>query len=228
MPYAVRCQVSGRPQPSARRPGLSRSRVTTAAIELVDRDGLDALTMRRLGAELGVEAMSLYHHVPSKDALLDAITEEVVAGMEIPPEDTEWEAALRALAGELRRVVLAHPRLAALVATRPLSSSAALAPVEATLAALRRGGLSDEEIVSSFWAFTSYLTGVLLSEAAAMTDARGAVAGPGQAAAAGLPAGDFPELTALGPALAALDWKREFDRGVDLLLAGLGAERGRD
>ncbi len=226
-PYAVWSQVSGPARSSPRRPGLTRQGIVAAAIELVDRGGLEALSMRRLGAELGVEAMSLYHHVADKDHLLDAMADALVAGIEPVPDDEPWDEALRLLARALRRRVLAHPRLAPLLATRPLGSASALSPIEAALAALIAAGLPADQAASAFWAITSYLAGALLSEAATLTDPRGAVAGPAPQATAALPVADFPTLAALGPRLAAADWAIEFDRGLDLILKGLGAGSGR-
>ena len=75
----------------AKRRPLSRRRVLEAAVRFADREGLEALSMRRLGAELGVEAMSLYNHVPNKDALLDGMVEVLLGELEVPPEKGDWE-----------------------------------------------------------------------------------------------------------------------------------------
>ncbi len=214
--------MSGPARSIPRRPGLTRQGVVAAAIELVDRGGLEALSVRRLGAELGGEAMSLYHHVADKDDLLDAMADALVAGIEPVPDDEPWAEALRVLARALRRRVLAHPRLAP-----PLGSASALSLIEAALAALIAAGLPADQAASAFWAITSYLAGALLSEAAAITDPRGAVAGPAPHATAALPVADFPTLAALAPRLAAADWAIEFDRDLDLILKGLGAGSGR-
>lgn len=110
--------------------GLSRERVLSAALALVDRDGLKALSMRRLGAELGVEAMSLYHHVPTKDALLDGLVELVLRHCEPPAFDGAWRSTLAAYAHSLRATLLAHPELLPLIASRPAVTPDTLRPVE--------------------------------------------------------------------------------------------------
>src|SRR5438034_1208948 len=93
---------------SPRRP-LTRQRIIRVALRIMDDDGLEAVTMRRIGRELGVEAMSLYNHVRDKEEILDAICEEVLTEFQVPHEK-EWASALRAAAGEYRRLLLAHPR----------------------------------------------------------------------------------------------------------------------
>lgn len=194
------------------------------ALRVLDRDGLDGLTMRSVGQELGVQAMSLYNHVRDKDDLLDAIAEAVLSGIAIPSLDLAWDDALLALAHELRRAVLAHPHAAPLIASRPLASPAALAPVEATLAALRRAGLEPADAVEAFWAVTSYLVGSLLSEAAARTERRPVSIGPTD-----LPRGadaELPTLAELAPLIAASDYEAEFSRGLDRLLLTISRRPG--
>jgi AcrR family transcriptional regulator len=130
-PRAAAGRRRGRP------PKLTADSIVAAAIALLDRDGAGALTMRRLGAELGVEAMSLYRHLPSREALLDAVADGLAA--EIAPDEraADWPDALRSLAGEIRAVARRHPAAFALVGVRMLGTPGALAPVEAALASLR-------------------------------------------------------------------------------------------
>jgi AcrR family transcriptional regulator len=103
----------------ADRTGLSREQVLDAALDLVDRDGVAALSMRRLGAELGVEAMTLYHYLPNKDALLDGIVERVMAQADTTLTSGPWDRALTDYARSLRATLLRHPGAALIVATRP-------------------------------------------------------------------------------------------------------------
>src|ERR1700761_1154812 len=114
------------PAPPGRRRGrpakLSRAAVVAAALALLDRDGVEALTMRRLGAELGVEAMSLYRHVPSRDALLDALADRLAPEMDAPDSGADWAEALRALAAELRAAGRRHPAAFELVGLRVLAT----------------------------------------------------------------------------------------------------------
>src|SRR5437870_5886259 len=91
------------------RPHLSRKRILRAALQVMDQEGLEAVTMRRLGRELGVEAMSLYNHVKDKEAILEGILEVVMAEFEFPEETGDWEADVRAGARAWRRLMIAHP-----------------------------------------------------------------------------------------------------------------------
>src|SRR5215217_6386785 len=101
-----------------RRP-LSRRRILEAAVRFVDREGLDALSMRKLGSELGVEAMSLYNHVPNKSALLDGMVEVLLGELEIPPEDEGWERRVKEAYRAFRRLAHEHPNVFPLLVVRP-------------------------------------------------------------------------------------------------------------
>ena len=193
---------------------LSTPKIVDAAIRLIDADGLQLLTMRRLAQELGCEAMSLYKHVADKDMLLALVIERVMDEFVPPNPRLGWRNRLRAIAAELRRLALAHPHLFPLIAVQLPTSPAALAPVDAALAALTDAGLPDDRAVGAFWALVAYVTGALLAETAAVT---GAV----QPFPFGLPAGGndaHPHVTRMSARLAASDYATEFDRGLNLLL----------
>ena len=114
----------------ARRP-LTRARILTAALRLVDREGLEALSMRRLGQALGVEAMSLYNHVPNKAAVLDGLVELLLGELEIPgPEAGDWWERIRRIAHSYRRSAHAHPHAFPLAVTRPYNTPATLRQLE--------------------------------------------------------------------------------------------------
>src|SRR5258706_5684902 len=109
------------------RVALSRERVLEAALQIVDREGLEAISMRRLGDALGVEAMSLYNHVPNKAAVLDGVFERVLAELPVlKPGRKSWRAVLKAQALALRDVLAAHPNALPLFATRPAVTEASL------------------------------------------------------------------------------------------------------
>src|SRR4029079_17183606 len=93
------------------RPSLSRERVLRAAVEIMDAEGIEAVTMRRIGRELGVEAMSLYNHVEDKAAILDGICEVVMAEFSFPPETEDWEELARAGARGWRDMLRSHPNV---------------------------------------------------------------------------------------------------------------------
>lgn len=123
------------------RAGLTRDQILDAALDLVDREGVKGLTMRRLGAALGVEAMTLYHHVPNKDALLDGLVERVFGrALPVAAGDTGWRDWLRAYAGALRATLLRHPGVLPLAASRPAVTPATLDAVERGLEVLTAAG----------------------------------------------------------------------------------------
>jgi AcrR family transcriptional regulator len=201
------------PAAHTRRP-LSPERVVAAALRLVDREGVEALSMRRLGAALRVEAMSLYKHVPDKAALVDAVIARVLAEFAQPAPAAPWDARLRHVAHEFRRIALAHPHVFPLLATRVPATPEAFAPIEAMLQALRGAGLDEAGQLAHFWAFLAWLTGALLTETAARTGAGAATLDvPGS-----LDAREFPELRRLGRALASCDFETEFAHGLALAI----------
>ncbi|HEX8804537.1 MAG TPA: TetR/AcrR family transcriptional regulator C-terminal domain-containing protein [Acidimicrobiales bacterium] len=128
--------------PPRMRAGLTRQRVLRSALDLVDREGVDALTMRRLGRELGVEAMSLYSYVESKQDLVEGVVEQVFKEMPlIRPGLGPWQQRLRIHAATYRAVLLRHPNAVRLVAGRPLITDGTMAFVESALVELRSIGL---------------------------------------------------------------------------------------
>ena len=175
--------------------------------------------MRRLGAELRVEAMSLYKHVSDKAALLDLVVARVLGEVAAPPAGTPWEERLRHVGNELRAMALRHPHVFPLVATRVPSTDTALAPLEAALEALHDAGLSDDELLRHFWALIAWSTGSLLAETAAL-------AGSGAAALALPESADpsrQPHLVRLRAALSACDFAEEYARGLELFVAAARA-----
>ncbi len=201
------------------RRALSPERIVAAALRLADRHGVDALSMRRLGAALRVEAMSLYKHVPDKAALLDRVVERVLSEFAPPPPDAPWDARLRHVASEFRALALRHPHVFPLVATRVPTTPAALAPIEAALAALRDAGLHDGEVTRHFWAFLAYQTGALLTEtAAAAGTGAAALAVPGSVDLTAL-----PQLERLRDSIAACDFATEYASGVELFVGAIRA-----
>ncbi|MCC3778328.1 TetR/AcrR family transcriptional regulator C-terminal domain-containing protein, partial [Streptomyces sp. UNOB3_S3] len=152
------------------RAGLTREIVLDAALGLIDREGRAALTMRRLGAELGVEAMTLYHHVPNKDALLDGLVERVFAeALPLPgngeAEVTDWRAFLRAYAGSLRAALLRHPGVLPLVTGRPAVTPATLDAVERGLRTLTSAGFALGPAVDTLNALSLFVVGHTAAEA---------------------------------------------------------------
>ena len=126
----------------AKKRTLSRERVLAAAVALADREGIDALSMRNLGREVGVEAMSLYNHVKNKDDLLDGIVEVVAKQLEPPSIGGDWKAAMRSRAIRAHGVLMQHPWATMLIVSRANVGPAMLRYVDATIGCLREAGFS--------------------------------------------------------------------------------------
>jgi AcrR family transcriptional regulator len=142
--------------------------VLAAAVELADRDGLEALSMRRLGAELGVEAMSLYNHVANKDDLLDGIVDMVTAEFDDPRSaaGADWRAVVRRCAGREREVLLRHPWTASLAESRARTGPVRLRYYEALLSVLREAGFSQLGAYRANLTIDSFVYGFTLQEVA--------------------------------------------------------------
>lgn len=207
---------------------LSRERVLATALEVVDRDGLSGLSMRKLGAELGVEAMALYRYAAGKGALLDGLVEafcqELEGDLEAKPQVDDWRGELNRIALATYGVALRHPNMVPLLATRLLSTPLARRPAavlrsdERVLALLHGAGLGDRRTVEVHRAFTAWLLGYLLVELRAMDDEPGE---PDPAFRLGLhrmPAQEFPQLRATAIALDGQGGREQLAAGLDALL----------
>jgi AcrR family transcriptional regulator len=214
----------------AQKQRLSRELVLAKALEVVDADGLDALTMRRLGQELGRDPMSLYRYAENRAALLDGVTELVLNELTIHPQDPDWKAQLRQIAHDFRRLALQHPNVVPLLVTRPLSTPlglrplGTLRPLEQILSLLIGAGFSPADALHVYRAYYGFLYGHILNELQEF------VVDPEENEALlrlglhRLPAKEFPRLRALAPALAEYDGAAELDQGVTILLSGLEAQ----
>ena len=149
------------PDPTAR-PPLSRERILRAAIDLADRAGIEALTMRRLAGELGVEAMTLYHYVANKDDLLNGIVDLIVAEIELPPAEIGWKAALRRTAVSAHELLVRHPWGASLMLHPGGVRPARLRYMDGILGTLRAGGFSAELTHYAYHALDSHILGFTL------------------------------------------------------------------
>jgi AcrR family transcriptional regulator len=212
---------------------LTRDRITAAALRIMDEEGLDAVSMRRVAREVGVEAMSLYHYVRDKDDLLDGMCAQVMREFRFPDEDRSWIEVARDGAREWRRVLKDHPNVMALWADRdgPIMDLDALMPMEFALRVIRRSGVSDLEAVRVFNVLGGYIMGVVLMEQGALlsagTDRGDRQVEPhgkfGHDAASFISADNLPCLAASLPHLADCDPDEQFEFGLDLLLAGIQA-----
>ena len=135
-----------------------------AAIEMADQEGLDALTMRGLGAKLGFEAMSLYKHVAGKDEILAEILDRVLAEIEIPTGGADWKEAMRRRANSARTVFTKHSWAIGLLESGRTMGHNGLRYVDATLGSLRSAGFSIEDSAHAFWLLDSYVYGHVIQE----------------------------------------------------------------
>ncbi len=211
---------------SAARERLSRERIVAGALAIMDREGLDAVSMRRVAHELGVEAMSLYNHIGDKDDLLDGICDMVMSEFQFPEPSQDWEEMVRAGARAWRDLLRSHPATIRLFAERkrPTSNARALRPMEFALGVLRQTGLNDDDTVQAFQAFGGYIQGSVMMEMNPLigedkTEHRNAH----HQLADELPREEFPCLVDALPRLDACDPDALFEFGLDLMIAGLRA-----
>lgn len=201
----------------AERLPLTRERIVAAAIEFVDEHGIEALSMRKLGAALGVEAMSLYNHVANKDDVLDAMLEHTLVEIPLPDESWPWDRQLRMLAEEFRAAGLRHPGLLPLFGSRGITSIAGFAPLERAYDILRGAGLDPDDALDAFVSAASFVLGFLITERGGFRD----VAEGRTVDVATIDPAEHPRLIEMGLAFVNRDGDREFSFGVDLLIAGV-------
>ncbi|HEV2010165.1 MAG TPA: TetR/AcrR family transcriptional regulator C-terminal domain-containing protein [Candidatus Limnocylindria bacterium] len=196
---------------------LSRLRIAQAALAVVDREGLDALSMRRLGAELGVEGMAVYRHFPNKAAVLAGVVEVLLAELVIPPpSDVPWQTVFRELSRAYRALLLRHPHAIPPLAALPLSDPAAARAAGAVMAQLRAAGFDAPSALKTLATITSYVIGVAQWEVgtAPYREARGD-------APFVLPPDADPYLVELLPQLAEDDCDDTFEFGLNVIVRGL-------
>ena len=216
------------PSAEARLP-LSRERVLSAAIGLADESGIESLSMRKLGQALGVEAMSLYNHVASKEEILNGIVDLVLDEFELPSPGADWKAALRRTAVSAYEVLVRHPWAASLVLSSTGVSQARLRYMESILGTLRRAGFSAEMTDHGYHALESHIMGFTLWEVGMNLGSREDLAGLATDFLNQLPRDELPYIVEhieqhLKPRRP--DDEGEFAFGLDLILEGL--DRIRD
>jgi AcrR family transcriptional regulator len=213
------------PHPNAEpRARLTRDRIVHTAIALADAGGTESLTMRRLGVELGVEAMSLYHHVANKADLLDGMIDGVFAEIDLPTDGTGWREAMRRRAISAREALRRHPWAVGLMESRAAPGPANLRHHDTVLGTLRRAGFSIELAAHAYSALDSYIYGFSMQAPSLPFDAGEETEQVVQAIMARFATGEYPHLAELATEHVlqpGYDYDDEFTFGLDLILDGL-------
>jgi len=212
------------------RPPLSRDRILAAAVTLADANGIASLTMRRLGAELGVEAMSLYRYVANKDDLLDGLIDAVFAEVELPQADVDWRTAMRGRAVSVRATLSRHRWAIGLMESRPTPGPANLRHHDAVLGTLRGAGFSLPMAAHAYSVLDSYIYGFALQEPSLPFQDPEQKDRAVKAIMARFESGAYPHLTEIAVEHVlqpGYDYGDEFGFGLDLILDGLDRARRR-
>jgi AcrR family transcriptional regulator len=203
---------------------LTRRRVIAAAMDLIERDGADAVSMRRLATELGCGLVALYNHVPSMSALLDGVADAVMSSIQVTSVPAgAWQEQIRAQALAFRQIARAHPRCTMVVVSRPPSAASVVRPAEAALATLREAGFGGQDAVRIVRAFVAYIMGSLLLQIGV---ASALDASDGEGAETHRPRlrpAEFPQLASLTAEVSTRDPDADFEFGLDLLVHAVAA-----
>ncbi|MEU8247855.1 TetR/AcrR family transcriptional regulator [Nonomuraea sp. NPDC048916] len=211
--------------PGAGRGGrLNRDRVLRAAIALADADGIESLTMRKLGEKLGIEAMSLYNHVANKGDLVDGMIDAVFGEIDLPADEADWRTAMRRRAISVRAALSRHPWAIGRMESRATPGPATLRHHDAVIGILRGAGFSIELAAHAVSALDSYIYGFALQQKNLPFDTAKDTAKITQTIMARFASGEYPHLTEMAVEHVlqpSYDYGNEFAFGLDLILDGL-------
>lgn len=203
---------------------MTAERVIEGAVQLADRVGVDALTIRKIAEELDVKPMTIYHYVPNKEAIIDGMVDTVFAEIALPPSDRDWRSAILVRCRSMRAVLARHPWAAPLMETRTTPGPATLRHHDAVLGCFRGAGFSLELTGHAYAVVDAFLYGFALQEATLPATSGEDMAELAGSIAEQMPADLYPHLTeftidhVLRPGY---DFGREFDVGIELILDGL-------
>jgi AcrR family transcriptional regulator len=198
--------------------------VLVAALALADEGGIEALTMRRLGEQLEVEAMSLYNHVAGKDDILDGLVDLVFSEIAVPPDNEDWKTVMRHRAISTRDALARHPWAVILMQSRSKPGPATLRHHDSVIGSLRTAGFTIDMAAHAFSVMDGYIYGFALQQLNLPSQTQAESSALAEDILRGFPVDDFPHLAemivehALKPGY---DYAQEFDFGLDLILDGL-------
>jgi AcrR family transcriptional regulator len=221
--------VGRRPTEVANRAPVNRDRTLAAALAVADSEGIQAVTMRRLARELGIEAASLYHHVEGKDQILDGLVDVVAAEIELPVSSADWRQTVSQRAHHTRTVLRRHPWAVSLMASRTSPGPATLRLLETGIRCFREGGFSVVLAAHAISTVDSYVHGFVLQEVNLPFRDESELAAMTAAIMDSFPASEFPylfELTVEHVLQPGYDYGQEFDSGLSLVLNGVATLLG--
>ncbi len=215
------------PKTNTPRQPLTRERILQAAVDVADRDGLGALTMRRLGKDLGFEAMAIYKHVANKEEILEGMLEQVVGRIEIPEEDADWKDAMRRRAVSAREVLARHSWAIGLLEAGTATSPTAMRYLNAILGNLRSAGFPMEYVAHAFWVLDCYVYGQVIQEISLPFEDSVETTETSSATLDQSLMNDYPHLVAMYEHTLTYKYSfdGEFEFGLDLILDGLERHR---
>ncbi|RFU40577.1 TetR family transcriptional regulator [Actinomadura logoneensis] len=223
--------VSVRPEQAvpeqAVRPALTRERIVRAAIGLIEADGPEALSMRRVATALDVAVMSLYNHVPNKKALLEGVAEHVANRLDLADDPSApWPERARALVRAHRKMARDFPRSLTVVLSHKVDTPAGLRPAERALAVAAAAGFDGPTSVRAMRALLAYAVGTQMRELR-VAEAFAHLGTPAADSFARLDPDEFPHVIALASELAENDTEADFEFGLDLLITALQLRAAR-
>lgn len=208
---------------------FTRAQLQTAALKIVDEQGLAALSMRNLAAALGTGAMTLYNYLKDREELDALLVEAVAVEVAMPKTGhTDWCEDVRAIVGAMWKAVRTHPNVIPLILTRRVLHETTLIPAEALLTALARSGRSDAELLAAFRTLSGFVMGLAQARLAGPFPSGDAKGDPNIAHAKRLPRAQFPKLVEIAAAAEKSGSDGEFQAGLDIIMAGLEVQSGKD
>ena len=208
---------------------LNRQRIFRAAVHVADERGIESLTMRTLGEELRVEAMSLYHYVANKDELLDGLVDLIYGEIELPSGEADWKSAIRRVATSAHQALSRHRWAITLMQSRTRPGPASLRNRDSVLRTFREAGFSIKQATHAFSVLDSYISGFALQQLAMPFESSEELTKAAESILAQFPADQYPYLAETiteHVTKSGYDYSDEFDVGLDLILDGI--ERLRD